>query len=377
MSVSADPIGMMIVLTGVLVGAAAALPGCFLVLRGAAMLSDAIGHAIVLGIVLVWLATGATGGPIMVLGAAAAGLATVALTEALARTGLVASDAAIGLVFPAFFALGVLLISLYGRNVHLDVHAVLLGEIGFVWLDMVTVAGIDMPRAVATLAPVLVLNAAFVGLFYKELKLSSFDAGLAAALGFRPALLSYALLALVSITAVAAFEAVGAILFVVFVIVPAATAFLLTTRLAVMVPLSVGIAVAASLAGYPLAVHLDVSIAGMMALVAGGGFLLALLAAPRSGLLAQRRARAARSLDRDCRTLAVHLMTHRDTAQAPVETAAHALRAHLRWPEERARRVILASLDRGFITRAGETLALTEKGIAVARVETGAGVQGV
>lgn len=377
MSALADPIGLMIMLTGVLVGAAAALPGCFLVLRGAAMLSDAIGHAIVLGIVLVWLATGATGGPVMVLGAAAAGLATVALTEALARTGLVAGDAAIGLVFPAFFALGVLLISLYGRNVHLDVDAVLLGEIGFVWLDMVSLAGVEMPRAVATLATVLVLNAAFVALFYKELKLASFDPGLAAALGFRPALLSYALLALVSITAVAAFEAVGAILFVVFVIVPAATAFLLTTRLAAMLPLAVGLAVAASLAGYPLAVRFDVSIAGMMALVAGGFFALALLGAPRAGLLAQRRAHAARLLDRDCRTLAVHLMTHRGTDAAEEESAARALRAHLRWPDARARQVILASLDRGFVTRAGETLALTEKGMAVARIETGAGAQGV
>ncbi|MFA5539544.1 MAG: metal ABC transporter permease, partial [Gemmobacter sp.] len=87
----------MIVLTGVLVGLASVLPGTFLVLRGNAMLTDAISHSIVLGIVLVWLATGATAGPVQIAGAALAGIVTVVATEALARTRLVKPDAAIGL----------------------------------------------------------------------------------------------------------------------------------------------------------------------------------------------------------------------------------------------------------------------------------------
>jgi manganese/zinc/iron transport system permease protein len=115
----------MIVATGALVGIAAALPGTFLVLRGSAMLTDAISHSILLGIFVVWWLSGATSGPLQLAGAALAGLAAVALIELVARSRLVRMDAAIGLVFPAFFALGVLLISLFARDVHLDEHAVL------------------------------------------------------------------------------------------------------------------------------------------------------------------------------------------------------------------------------------------------------------
>jgi hypothetical protein len=132
-----DSIPFVTIATGALVGIAASLVGTFLVLRGSSMLSDAISHSIVFGIVVVWLFTGLTTGPLQIAGAAAAGLLTVVLTEALTRTRLVRNDAAIGLVFPALFAAGILLINIYGRDVHLDEHTVLLGEIGFVWLDTV------------------------------------------------------------------------------------------------------------------------------------------------------------------------------------------------------------------------------------------------
>lgn len=131
----------MILTTGILVGASGALLGSFLVLRGNSMLTDAISHSIVLGIILVWLLTGHLTGPFQILGAAITGLVTVALSEALARSGLVKMDAAIGLIFPALFATGVILISLNARNVHIDVDTVLLGEIGFVWLHTLTLGG--------------------------------------------------------------------------------------------------------------------------------------------------------------------------------------------------------------------------------------------
>ncbi|MGY6534197.1 MAG: metal ABC transporter permease [Pararhodobacter sp.] len=361
-----DSIPAMILLTGVLVGASAALLGSFLVLRGNAMLTDAISHSIVFGIVVVWLMTSQISGPVQVLGAAVTGVLTVVLTELLARSRLVRMDAAIGLVFPALFAAGVILISVHARDVHIDVHSVLLGEIGFVWLHTVPLWGHPVPVAVATLSVVLVVNLGFVLVFWKELKLASFDPGLAAALGFLPGALHYALLGLTSVTAVAAFDAVGAILFIAFVIVPPATAYLLTRRLWLMVVLAVALSVAASLAGYALAVWWNVSIAGMMASMTGVWFALALAFAPRHGLVAQAFRHRAQRLDHDCRVLVAHLFTHENTPAMPEENTLRALVEHLHWSTPRARAAILRAHDRALIERRDGLLVLRPKGRAEA-----------
>ncbi len=357
----------MILLTGVLVGASAALLGSFLVLRGASMLTDAISHSIVLGIVLVWLVTRQTSGPVLVIGAAAMGVATVVLSEVLARSRLVRMDAAIGLVFPALFAAGVLLIALNARNLHLDVDSVLLGEIGFVWLNTYRVAGVAVPVSVLTLGVVLVVNLCAVLAFWKELKLATFDPGLAAALGLMPGLMHYMVLTLTSVTAVAAFDAVGAILFVAFVIAPPATAYLLTRSLGTMVMLSVALSVAACLSGYGLAVWWDVSIGGMMALMTGVGFTLALLFAPERGLVAQALSARMRRLDHDCRVLVAHLNTHADRPEMAGESTLAALVDHLHWPQARAQGAVLRALDRKLIERRGEMLVLSPKGEGEAR----------
>ncbi len=281
-----DQPGVTIVLVGTLVGVAASLLGTFLVLRRESMLSDAISHSVLLGIVVVYLLTGTLDTPLHVVGAALAGLATVWLTDVLVRSRRVKSDAAIGLVFPALFAVAVLLINLYARDVHLDTDAVLLGEIAFAWLDVVRVGALEVARSLVTMLVVTLVNLAFVVLLYKELKLATFDPQLAAALGLRPALLGYALLGLVSVSAVGAFDAVGAILFVAFVIVPPTAAYLLTDRLWRMLTLGCLIAVGSSLGGYAFARAYDVSIGGAMASATGVFLLLALLLG-KHGVLAR------------------------------------------------------------------------------------------
>jgi manganese/zinc/iron transport system permease protein len=361
----ADPV-VAIFLTGALVGLAAAPPGLFLVLRGTAMLTDALSHSIVLGIVLVWLLTGAVSGPVQLLGAALTGVATVALTGALQRTRLVAADAAIGLVFPAMFAAGVLLINLFARDVHVDADTVLLGEIALVWLETVPVAGVEVPVSVLTLACVLGVNLGFVALFWKELVLGSFDPALAAALGLRPGLLHQGLLVLTAVTAVAAFEAVGAILFIAFVVVPAAAALFLTERPARALGLAMALAVLAAGLGQGLAFRLDVSIGGMMAVAAGGLFALVLVLAPRRGVVARVLRRRAEAADRDARALVAHLFTHENGPEAASECTEGALSAHLRWAPARGAAVILQGLDRGLIARDGALLVLTPKGRAEA-----------
>lgn len=368
-----ESIPAMIMLTGVLVGAASSLIGVFLVLRGSAMLTDAISHAIVFGIVVVWLATSQLTGPVQLIGAGLAGLLTVVLSEALARSRLVKMDAAIGLVFPALFAAGILLITLFARDVHLDTHTVLLGEIAFVWMHTVPVFGVEVPVTVLSLATVLLVNLGFVVLVWKELKIAIFDPALAAALGFAPGLIFYTLLALTSVTAVAAFDAVGAILFVAFVITPPATAVLLTRRLVRMVVLAVAISVASCVLGYFLALSLDVSIGGSMAAMTGVFFALALLFSPHQGLIAQGFRRRQQKLDHDCVALVVHLHTHQDTPAMARENTARALTEHLRWSPQRARAVILRALDRDLIARDASLLRLTAKGEATAQIVFGAG----
>ena len=272
----ADPT-IAILLTGMLVGMSAALLGSFLVLRGNSMLADAISHSILFGIAIAWLLTGQTSGPVQIVGAALSGVLAVFLIETLTRTRRLRDDAAIGLVFPALFSAGVLMINVFARNVHLDEHTVLLGEIGFVWLDTVSIAGLEVPRAMLAMGVMLLLDAAFVLVFYKALKLATFDPDLARSLGLAPGLIFYAHLSLLSGTAVAAFDAVGVVLFITFVVVPPATAYLLTRRLSTMIALAMGLAAVSAPLGYALAVWLDVSIGGSMALATGPFLLLAYL----------------------------------------------------------------------------------------------------
>lgn len=357
----------MIMLTGSLVGIAASLLGTFLVLRGSAMLSDAISHSMVFGIIIVWMISGQTSGPIQIIGAVLTGLLTVFLTQLLAQTKRVKSDAAIGLVFPALFSIGVLLINIYARDVHIDAHTVLLGEIGFVWLDAFDIGGVLVPEAVIWMGLMALINLIFVTVFYKELKLSTFDAALAKALGFAPALLTYALMALLSGTAVAAFDAVGAILFIAFVIVPPSAAYLLTDRLWVMLAAGSAIAIASAISGYWLALAFNVSIGGMMALMTGVFFIACFAFGPRYGLIAQSLRARARHGENECRTLAVHLFNHEGKANADEENVAAALRDHLHWTPAKARRTLIKSLDDGLVTRSGRLLTLTPKGRATAR----------
>ncbi len=146
-------------LIAVVVAVACALPGTFLVLRRLALVSDAISHSILLGIVLGFLITESVTSPLLLVGAALVGLATVVLVQLLERTGLVREDAAIGLVFPALFSIGVILIARYADGVHLDVDAVLLGELAFAPFDRLELLGWDWgPVALVVMGTILVLE---------------------------------------------------------------------------------------------------------------------------------------------------------------------------------------------------------------------------
>ena len=349
--------------------AACALPGVFLVLRRMALMSDAISHAILLGIVLAFFVTGNIASPLLIAAAAATGVLTVSLVETLHRTRRVKEDAAIGLVFPALFSIGVILISRFAGNVHLDVDAVLLGELAFAPFNRLEIGGVDVgPRTLWVMLAVLAINAAFIRACYKELKLTTFDAALAGALGFAPGLIHYGFMTLVSVTAVGAFDAVGSVLVVALMIGPPSAAYLLTDRLPRMIALSVGIGVASALSGYWMSYLLDVSIAGSMATMTGVFFALTFLFAPERGAVALARRRGRQRWEFAQTMLAIHLLNHEESPQEASENRESHLHEHLRWEPGFARAVVRRAQGTGLISRInGDRLALTERGRAVAR----------
>ncbi|HEY8476750.1 MAG TPA: metal ABC transporter permease [Chloroflexota bacterium] len=365
-----DAYGIAIMATGALVAGACAFAGCFLVLRRMALLGDAIGHSVLLGIVLAFLITHERGIVPMFVGAAVVGLLTAAAVQALQHGG-VRADAAIGVTFTALFALGVVLLTLYAGDVHLDLEHVLYGEIAYAPWDVLTVGDLALgPKSLWVLGVVTVLDLLFVVLCYKELKLATFDPGLAAVLGFSPALVHYLLMAAVSVTTVAAFDAVGAVLVVALLIVPPATAYLLTDRLSIMLLLAVAIGALSGVLGYLLARALDASIAGAMATVAGALFGVAVLGSPRHGVVAWllRQARLRRQVAADL--LVIHLASQEQRGAA-VGASVDALRARFRWSPSFTRAVVDEVLKAGLAERDGvagaaetTSLVVTDRGRA-------------
>jgi manganese/zinc/iron transport system permease protein len=355
-------------LVAVVVAVACALVGVFLVLRQMAMMSDAITHSILPGIVVAFFLVQDLSSPFLILAAAATGVLTVSLVELLNRTRLVREDAAIGIVFPALFSIGVILIARFAGGVHLDLDVVLLGEIAFVPFNRTSVFGIDLgPTALVMMAIILIINLLFITLFYKELKLATFDAGLAAALGFSPAIIHYALMSLVSVTAVGAFDAVGAILVVALIVGPPVTAYLLTDRLWLMLVLSAGIGAAVAILGYWLARSLDASIAGSMATMTGVIFVIGYLFAPNRGLIAIALRRRRQRWEFAGTMLTIHLLNHEGLPSADRENRVDHLQDHLNWDARFAERVVRWAERHGSVTRQNSHLFLTEEGRQRAR----------
>jgi manganese/zinc/iron transport system permease protein len=333
-----------------------------------AMMSDAISHTVLLGIVLAFFVTRDLSSPLLILGATAMGVLTVSLVELLNNSRLVKEDAAIGLVFPALFSIAVILISRFAGDVHLDADAVLLGELAFAPFERFELFGVDFgPVTLAVMLGILALNALFVMLFYKELKLATFDPGLAAVLGFSPALIHYSLMGLVSITAVGAFDAVGSVLVVALMIGPPAAAYLLTDRLSRMLALSGVLGIACAVSGYWVAHWLDASIAGSMATMAGVIFGLVWLLAPERGLAAIARRRARQRLEFAQTMLAIHLSNHEGRPEADQENQVSGLHEHLHWQPAFTAQVVRQAERQGIVARQDSVLALTEAGRQMAQ----------
>ena len=287
-----------IIAAGVLCAVASALLGPFLVLRRMSMMGDAISHAVLPGLAIAFLVTDSRASLPMFIGAAIVGILTAVFTDWVRGFGKVDESASMGVVFTVLFALGLLLVVQAADSVDLDPGCVLYGAIEMTPLDTLTIGGHEIPRVVVTLGSVCLLNLVCVVLFYKELKISSFDPALATSQGIRASLMHYMLMTLVAITAVASFESVGNILVVAMLVVPAAAAYLLTNRLLVMIVLSVLLGSASGVLGHLGAItvpaafgYQSTSTAGMMAVATGVLFALCWIVSPKCGPIAALRRR--------------------------------------------------------------------------------------
>lgn len=278
-----------IFLMGFFVTAACGFLGTFIVWRRMALVGDAISHSVLPGLVIAFLVSQSRDTLPMFLGAVGAGILTTGLIEVIHQKSRIKTDAALGIVFTTLFAIGVVLVSLYGDNVDLDTDCVLYGEIEHVTLEpLVSVFGLfEAPGSVIRMGFVVVAVIVLVILFYRPLVVSSFDPGLARSMGMNPAVMHHALMSLLAVVVVSSFEAVGAVLVIAMLIFPGTTASLLSDRLPVILGLTLGIALVGAALGMHAALWLDVSTAGAISTVIFALFVIAWVFAPRRGLLWQ------------------------------------------------------------------------------------------
>ncbi len=275
------------------------LLGNFLVLRKQSLMGDAISHAVLPGLVLAFLITQDRSPIHMFIGAAVSALVTVILVEVIKRLGKVEPGAAMGVVFSVLFALGVFLLeNANARGVDLDANCVLHGNLQILfWTTSPTEWShflsenirSEVPRQIWTLLATTIAVIIFITVFFKELRIASFDAGIATVQGINAGVMHMALMTFVAIAAVASFEAVGSILVIAMLICPAATARLLTDRLITQILVSAIIALLTAIGGYALASWMGVNAAGMMASTAGAILVVVMIGSPSHGVIAKAR----------------------------------------------------------------------------------------
>lgn len=342
---------------------ACAVLGVFLVLRRLSMVSDAISHSVLLGIVIGYFVTKDIGSVFLIIGASLFGVLTTVCIELLIKSKRVSEDASVGIIFPLFFSIAVILITRYARNVHLDTEVVLIGEIILAPLHRINFLGISIPKVLVQMSFVLLINIVFITVFFRKLKISSFDPVYAGVAGIAGTGLYYVFMALVSFTAVSAFESVGAILAISFFISPAASAYLISKDLKITVLLAAVYAVVNSCIGYFLAVKFNVSMSGMCALVSGLTFMITIAVYP--GGIITKMIRYIKNKNRFSRELLIlHIDNHTGKKNALGELGYSTIREHIAWSDRKLKYVLDKLIKKGYVYRAKErgVYSLTETG---------------
>lgn len=343
---------------------ACALIGSFLVLRKLSMVADAISHSVLLGIVLAFFITNDSSSPYLIFGASLFGVITVFSIEMLSNTGLVKNDDAVGIVFPLFFSIAVILITKYARNMPFDTDTVLMGEVIMAPLKRITILGISIPKSLFQMGIILVINIVFIITFFKELKVTTFDQQFATIAGFSSTVLFYMLMTLSSFTTVIAFSAVGAILVISFLIAPGASAFLISKDLKAMLIVSSLYAVVNSVLGYLLAMKLNVSMSGMVAVVAGITFFMTFLF-NRDGLITSEILRVKNKKLLKTQLFVMHIGNHLEEDNRLEHLGVDTIKDNLNWSQEEVDRQVTILKKRRMleINEGLKTYSLTNRGV--------------
>ncbi|HKL60785.1 MAG TPA: metal ABC transporter permease [Acholeplasma sp.] len=358
-------IGILLIL--ILTAIATSVLGVYLVLRKMSMMIDAISHTVLLGIVLAFMVIGNLSSPLLIIGAAFMGVVTVFLTELIVKSKQTSEDSAIGLVFPLLFSIAVIIISTSFHGVHLDIDSVLLGKIEFAPFDKLFVSGVSIgPKLLYMMLAVTVINLVFVKVFFKELKLVSFDSALATTLGFSPIILHYSLMTLVSLTSVAAFNAVGSILVVALMIGPASSAILITKDLKKTLLIAPIFGIINSVLGYVLAIVVDVNISGMIATVTLVTFLLLLIFEPKKGILTSIFRVMRQKDDFSFIILAMHLNNHDDLKEIDYNN----IQNELNWSESKYKKQVDKGIKLGYFKVEKSCVYLTNIGLQFVSLKT-------
>lgn len=281
------------ILTASIVAINCALLGVFLLLRKMAMVGDAISHAVLPGIVIAYYFSGEKGSVLLLVGATLSGVLATFVIDLFSRKARVQGDAAIGMTYTLLFAVGMILIAtLMQGNADIDQECVLYGDIAMINMDKIIIDDnlYIGPRALYTelVAGLVVFGSIIVG--FKGFKLLSFNEDFAKSVGIKTSRWHYYLMGLVALTTVVAFEVVGAVLVVGFLIIPPATAQLVTHKLKAMLVWACVFGILAVIAGYMAAVYFNVSITGAMVTVSGSVFALVF------GIMRLRRSKSAKSV---------------------------------------------------------------------------------
>lgn len=263
--------------TSVLVGITCGILGCFVVLRRMALIGDALSHAVLPGVVIAFIVTKNTGILGLLLGALLAGLTTAVLINLVSQHSRTKEDSAIGIVFTALFALGLILLSNLPRGTHFDLRCFVWGVPEAVW-----------PQDFYLMAIITILVLLLVIIFYYRLKLISFDPVVAAAMGIPVLLYHYLIMGMISATVVAGLKTTGVILVVAMVITPASAAYHMTNRFGVMLVLAGIFGALSALLGMILAYMINAPSGPCMVLVATMIFTAAMLFSPSHGLIFDR-----------------------------------------------------------------------------------------
>lgn len=348
----------------IITAAACSILGVFLVLRRLSMVSDAISHSVLLGIVIGFFITRDLRSVWLIIAAALFGVFTTMAIEILIKSRRVGEDAAVGIIFPLFFSIAVILITKFARNVHLDTDMVLMGEVIVAPFNRIYILGLSFPKALVQMSVVLVLNIAFIILSFNRMKISTFDPVFSAVSGIGVGVLYYIFMGLVSLTCVAAFESVGAILAISFFIAPAASACLISKRLTTTLFLSVIYAIINSTFGYLLAIRYNISMSGMCACVSGITFFITVLCC-KNGIITQEIDRVKKRIRFRNELLLLHIGNHGNASDMLNELGLGSITKHIGWNETVLKFHVNSLISKGYVYKANErgVYNLTDAGV--------------